>query len=60
MYVCICAGITQKEIEEIVTANTTLEHLQSQGICDDCCKCQSTIEDILEGICRENSIPILK
>ena len=60
MYVCICAGITETELKEKITANTTLEHLQAQGICDNCCKCKPDIENIIGELCQENSIPILK
>ena len=58
MYVCICAGKTDKEIKELLSSNTTVEHLQAQGICDDCCKCKPDIENIIGELCQENSIPI--
>ena len=58
MYVCICAGITEAELKEILIANTTIEHLQSEGICNTCCKCKPDIESIIGELCQENSIPI--
>ena len=60
MYVCICAGITETELKELLSSNTTIENLQTQGICDDCCKCKTDIESIIGELCQENAIPISK
>jgi bacterioferritin-associated ferredoxin len=60
MYVCICAGITEKDLKELLTTNTTLEQLQVEGVCNDCCKCKQDIESIIEELCQKNSIPISK
>jgi bacterioferritin-associated ferredoxin len=58
MYICICAGITEKELKQIVTSNITLDYIQEQGICDDCCKCKTDIERVIEEVCQESLIPI--
>ncbi len=56
MYVCICKGITEKQIQEAVTSrnsNNTKEILKSLGIGSDCGTCvEDAIKSLLEHAAR--------
>ena len=55
MYVCICKGITEKQIQEAVTArssNNPKDILKSLGVGSDCGTC---VEDAVKTLLDHNS-----
>ena len=55
MYVCICKGITEKQIQEAVTSrksNNPKEILKSLGVGSDCGTC---VEDAVKTLIEQNS-----
>lgn len=55
MYVCICKGITEKQIQEAVTArssNNPKDILRSLGVGTDCGTC---VEDAVKTLLEANS-----
>lgn len=55
MYVCLCRGVTDKEIRFCKDhGDRTIKDLRERGItiCDQCCKCNEQIREILsEEVC---------
>lgn len=49
MYVCICNGLTDKNIKDIVDTNkiVCMTELKEHNICDNCTKCYNEVRDIL-------------
>ena len=56
MYVCICKGITEKQIQEAVTSrhsNNPKEILKALGVGSDCGTCvEDSVKMLLEQIAR--------
>ena len=55
MYVCICRGITEKQIQEAVTSrssNNPKEILKSLGVGSDCGTC---VEDAVKTLLEQNA-----
>ncbi len=55
MYVCICKGITEKQVQEAVTSrssNNPKEILKSLGIGSDCGTC---VEDAVKTLIEQQS-----
>ena len=55
MYVCICKGITEKQIQEAVTSrssNNPKEILKALGVGSDCGTC---VEDAVKTLLDQNS-----
>ena len=55
MYVCICRGITEKQLQEAVTtrsSNNTREILKSLGIGSDCGTC---VEDAVKTLIEQSA-----
>lgn len=56
MYVCICKGITEKQIQEAVTtrhSNNPKEILKSLGVGSDCGTC---VEDAIKSLMESNAM----
>jgi bacterioferritin-associated ferredoxin len=55
MYVCICKGITEKQIQEAITSRNThnpKEILRALGVGTDCGTC---VEDAVKTLLEQNS-----
>lgn len=55
MYVCICKGITEKQIQEAITsrkAHNPKEILKALGVGTDCGTC---VEDAVKNILEQNA-----
>lgn len=55
MYVCICKGITEKQIQEAITSRNTKnpkEILKSLGVGTDCGTC---VEDAVKTLLEQNA-----
>ena len=49
MYICICNGITENKLKEIIDENeiVSIPELQQFGVCDNCSSCFESALDIL-------------
>ena len=49
MYVCICNGLTDTDIKDIIDKNNIvcMVELKGHNICDNCTKCFDFVKDIL-------------
>lgn len=56
MFVCLCNGVTDKQITAAIEQGcTTLKAIQTQtGAMTQCCKCCSMCKDILDSTTRTN------
>lgn len=57
MYVCICKGITEKQVQEVITSrnsNNPKEVLKALGVGSDCGTC---VEDAVIRLIEANSRP---
>ena len=60
MYVCICKGITEKQLQEVITSRPAHHHnskdiLKALGIGSDCGTC---VEDAINSILQKASAPM--
>lgn len=49
MYICICNGITDTYLKQIIeeNPNITFDNIQEMGIADNCYKCVVQVKDFL-------------
>ena len=52
MIVCLCIGISEKEIED-AARNEKLADLYKKGMCQTCGSCREDIKNILEDLKQE-------
>lgn len=51
MYVCICAKITQSDIQQAIAAghNTHGKLKNELNVCSNCCKCAQAVQREIDG-----------
>ncbi|MFN2350229.1 MAG: (2Fe-2S)-binding protein [Thioalkalivibrio sp.] len=59
MYVCLCRGVTEADIEQAVAegASSMRALRQCLGVCSECGKCGSCARDILRKTLSQQDIP---
>ena len=60
MYVCICNGVTDRDIQEAASrgARTVKDLRRELGVASDCGKCASCAKEVLREARREPALPI--
>jgi bacterioferritin-associated ferredoxin len=55
MYICICNGINEDNLKEIINKNeiTSMPELKQFGVCDNCSSCFDSALDVLKDCVDE-------
>ncbi|MBA1146805.1 bacterioferritin-associated ferredoxin [Ectothiorhodospiraceae bacterium WFHF3C12] len=61
MYVCVCHGITDRQVREAIDRGARkLRDLREElGLCTDCGKCGPCARDLLQEAAPETDVPAL-